>query len=40
MPLNLARIYEEDIMSDEEVKAARVEMKMQGVSLDSSMNES
>jgi len=31
LPLNLARLYEEDIMSDEEVEKAALEMKMNGL---------
>ena len=31
LPLNLARLYEEDLMTDEDVEKAMVEMKMQGM---------
>ena len=31
LPLNLARLYEEDIMSDDEVEKAALEMKMKGL---------
>ena len=33
LPLNLARLYEEDLMTDEEVEKALVEMKMQGMKI-------
>jgi len=35
LPLNLARIYEEDLMTKDEVEKAKVEMKMQGLKIDS-----
>ena len=34
MPLSLARLYEEDIMSDEDVKKAKDEMQSQGMIVD------
>lgn len=34
LPLNLARIYEEDLMSDEEVEKAQAEMKKKGLKLE------
>ena len=33
LPLNLARLYEEDLMTDEDVEKAMVEMKMQGMKI-------
>ena len=35
MPLALSRLYEEDLMSDEEVEKAKVEMRMNGMSIES-----
>jgi hypothetical protein len=35
MPLGLSRLYEEDLMSDEDVEKAQVEMRMNGMSIES-----
>jgi hypothetical protein len=34
LPFNLARLYEEDLMSDEEVVKAEMEMKLKGMTID------
>ena len=39
IPLALARLYEEDIMSDEEVKKIHAEMKLKGLKIDTAQDE-
>jgi len=38
MPLQISRIYEEDVLSEEEVRDAQIEMRKNGITIESPHN--